>query len=229
MTLSEYINAKAKAPAISVFAMLSLVVFAFSAMVSCSLMSKWYGIIVGAVLMIGAIPFHCIGKWGYIVSFLLNSIGSGFSLSAVYIKNGYEIRISDMLMAIIPSAVILLTAGFLLQLFVRSKKVIVALACISDIVMMVVYIIRWITKDNDVFDSFAFFSLLMTLFYICIFGFAVNHEKRKTLRFISFGSFGAFIAVAFVAAFIVSEGEVLDGIEVLADTDTGVKKKRAYK
>ncbi len=226
------LDAKAKVPAISAFALLSLVIFAVASMLACSFVTRWYGIIVGLVLMIAAIPFHCLGKkekWGYIVSFLLNSIGSGFSLSAVYIKNGYEIKLIDMLLAIIPSAAILLFACLMLQFFGKSKKATVALACIADVVMMAVYIMRWITKDNDVFDSFAFFSLLMTLFYICIFGFAVNHEKRKTLRFISFGSFGAFIAVAFVAAFIVSEGEVLDGIEVLADTDTGVRKGRKKK
>lgn len=226
------LDAKAKVPAISAFALLSLVIFAFASMLTCSFVTKWYGIIVGLVLMIAAILFHCLGKkekWGYLVSFLLNSIGSGFSLSAVYIKNGYEIKITDMLLAIIPSAVMLLVICLVLQLFGKAKKAAVTLACIADVVLIVIYIIRWITKDNDVFDSFAFFSLLITFFYLCVFGFAVNHEKRKTLRFISFGSFGAFIAVAFVAAFIVSEGEVLDGIEVLADTDTGVKKGRKKK
>ncbi len=226
------LDAKAKVPAISAFALLSLVIFAFASMLACSFVTKWYGIIVGLVLMIAAIPFHCLGKkekWGYIVSFLLNSIGSGFSLSAVYIKNGYEIKITDMLLAIIPSAAILLFACLMLQLFGKAKKATVTLACIADVVLIVIYIIRWITKDNDVFDSFAFFSLLITLFYICIFGFAVNHEKRKTLRFISFGSFGAFIAVAFVAAFIVSEGDILSGMDSLVDTDAGVKKKKVYK
>ena len=226
------LNTKAKVPAISAFTLLSLVIFAFASMFACSVMTKWYGIIVGLVLMIAAIPFHCRGKdasWCYMVSFLINSTGNGFALSAVFIKNGYEVKISDMLLAIIPSAVLLLIVCLVLQLFGKAKKATVTLACIADVVLIVIYIIRWITKDNDVFDSFAFFSLLITFFYLCVFGFAVNHENRKTLRFVSFGSFGAFIAVAFVAAFVVSEGDVLDGIEVLPDTDTRVKKKKVYK
>lgn len=228
----KLIDTKAKAPAISVFALLSLVLFACSAMLACSFMTKWYGIIAGAVLMLSAIPFHCIGKkakWGYIVSFLLNSIANGFSLSAVYIKNGYEPKLSSMLSAIIPSAVILLLACLVLYFFGKSKKVAVTLACIADVAMMAVYIAQWITKDNDVFSSFAFFCLLITFFYLCVFGFAVNNDRRNTLRFISFGSFGAFIVLTFVVIFIVSEGDVLDGVEILADPDVSGKKGRKKK
>lgn len=223
------LDTKAKVPAITVFALISLVIFTISTMLSCYVMTKWYGIIVAVLLMIAAIPFHCIGKkakWGYIVSFVLNSIANGFSLSAVYIKNGYEPKLHSMLSAIIPSAVILLFVCLMMQFFGKSKKVTVTFACIADIIMMMVCIMRWITKDNDVFDSFAFFSLLITLFYLCVFGFAVNHEKRRTLRYISFGSFGAFIILTLVVAFIVSEGDVLDGIEILADTDARGKKRK---
>ena len=73
-----------------VFSLTFMGIFVLSSLLATQICQKWYGLAIGIVMMIIAIPFHCNGKkvpWGYLASFLINSIASGFVVSAYYIKN----------------------------------------------------------------------------------------------------------------------------------------------
>ena len=61
--------------------------------------------------------------------------------------------------------------------------------------------------------SFGFFTILLSLFYHCVFALTVNND-RLVLRDISFGSFGAFVIISIVVLFILTEGEILEGFDI---------------
>ena len=62
MSISNFINTKAKAFVVFIFSLISLGIFLLSTLIASIILKQWYGIIFGIFLMLIAIPFHCIGK-----------------------------------------------------------------------------------------------------------------------------------------------------------------------
>ena len=211
----NYLNTKAKAFVVFVFSLGFMGFFVLSSLFSIQICQKWYGLAIGIVMMIIAIPFHYNGKkvlWGYLSSFTINSIASGFVVSAYYIKNQAALNIYELLIATIPAAAIIFLVYIMLQNFNKTKKVTITVAGIINAVLTITTIVFWIIHGNVVF-SFGFFCSLIIFFYICVFGITINHDERSVFRDISFGSFGSFIIISVVVIFILSEGEILDGLD----------------
>lgn len=230
LNLIEFLNTKAKAFVVFLFSMVAVGLFILTTAFATAVCSKWYGLIVGVALMISAIPFHCAGKKkrvGYLISFLLNSVANGFSVSAYYLTRGISLNFYEMLFAAIPAAGILLLVYLMLQTFNKTKKVTVTIAAVIDILLIVASAVMWAVRGGLLF-SFAFFCAIVALFYICVFGVTINHDERSVLRDISFGGYGALVILTIVVIVVITGGEALDGIDFGADSD-GVKKNRKRK
>ncbi len=212
----NYLNTKAKPFVVFVFSLSSLVLFILSSLFATQICQKWYGLAIGIAMMIIAIPFHCKGKkklWGYTASFAINSIASGFIVSAYYLKYKIVLDIFSLFIGAISAAAILFLVYLMLQSFKKTKKVTVIVAAIINTVLTVSATVLWIIYGNLVF-SFGFFCSLISLFYLCVFGITINHDERSVFRDISFGSFGSLIIIAVVVIFILSGGEgILDGLD----------------
>lgn len=225
----NYLNTKAKAFVVFVFSLSFMGIFVLSSLFATQICQKWYGLAIGIVMTIIAIPFHCKGKkvlWGYLASFLINSIASGFVVSAYYIKSERAFDIHNLIIGAIPAAAIVFLVYLMLQSFNKTKKVTIIVAAIINIVLSITTIIFWIMQGNVVF-SFGFFCSLISFFYLCVFGITINHDERSVLRDISFGSFGSFIIISVVVIFILSEGEILDGFDGFGGGDDTKKAKRS--
>ena len=223
----NYLNTKAKAFVVFVFSLSFMGIFVFSSLLATQICPKWYGLAIGIVMMIIAIPFHCKGKevlWGYLASFLINSIASGFVVSAYYLKSESVLDIGSLLIGAIPAAAIVFLVYLKLQRFNKTKKVTITVAAIINVVLTITVIVFWIMHGNVVF-SFGFFCSLISFFYLCVFGITINHDERSVLRDISLGSFGSFIIISVVVIFILSEGEILDGLD-FGGGDGGKKGKK---
>lgn len=228
MMLLEYLHGKARGFVVFLFAEVAVGLLVISAAASCLVLEKWYGLIGGVLLMIAAIPFHWNGKkwkYGYWVSFLLNSVGSGMSVSALLVAKSVPSSLPQLLLAAVPAAAILLLVWLMLEIFHRSKGSTVAIVTMLNIALIVGLVVLWVTYGYR-FYCFAFFCSLLSLFYLCVFGITVEHEERSLLRDISFGSFGSFIILTVVVIFILSEGEILDGLEPDVSLGDGGKKKK---
>ena len=226
MSISNCINQKARNFTVFGFSLISLIIFPFITIIATATLKQYYGLIIGIVLMIAAIPFHCIAKKHnalYVISFLLNTIANGFSLSALYISKKINLNFNDLIVAIIPSIAILFFTYSSLEKFKNAKKLIITVFSIFSGVLTITMLIFWIIC-GDLFFSFSFFSSLILLFYICVFGITANQHQRSVLRDISFGSFGAFIILTVVVITILSEGELFDGLDF--DFGVGEKKKK---
>ena len=228
MSVMNFINTKAKAFVVFLFSLISIALFAVAAFLGVAVFKEFYGLVASLTLMILAIPFHLQGKkrkWTYTVSFLMNSVANGFSVSAYYTVKNIDLSIEGVLLAAIPTVGILLLVYLMLQTFNKTKKVTVTVACIVNGAVTVALTVFWITYGWLIF-SFGFFCSLISFFYLCVFGITVNHDERSVLRDISFGSFGSFIIITVVVIFILSEGEILEGLDGF---DVGVGSSKSKK
>lgn len=96
---------KSKNCVILLYSVISIVVFSILTNLAVSICSYGYGIMVGLILMICAIPFHLYGKQYnilYTVSFALNTIANSFSVSAYYLAKKININMLDSILSSVP-------------------------------------------------------------------------------------------------------------------------------
>lgn len=126
----------------------------------------------------------------------------------------------------VPAAAALLVIYMSLIINLKRKKAIIACGLISELILLVLFLTLRIS-DGNLFCGFACFSIIIAMFYTCVFGISVNRDERSVLRDISYGSFGAFVVITAAVIFLLTEGEVLDGLEPdIADIGISEKRKK---
>lgn len=226
MAKSKQIDIRLKPVIVFLSALAAMGIFILSTLFATSVCAKWYGLCVGIVLMLVAIPIHCQGKKSklfYALSFLVNSVANGFSVSAYYVSKSIAVSVSEMLKASLLPVLILFLVYLIVQLFPKSKKVVCISAVIVCCVALVTLLVFWIRQGGVLF-SFGFFAVLLSVFSLCVMGVTASN-RRNVLRDISFGSFGAFVMISIVVLFILSEGEILEGFDV-SGMDDGKNKSK---
>lgn len=228
MSVLNFLDKKCKAVVVFLFSLIAIGLFVFTTFFAMCVCTKGYGLIIGIVLMLLAIPFHILGKKnpiGYLISFLVNSVANGFSVSAYYLVKGIDIDLGSMIFAIIPAVAVLFIVYLMLQIWGKTKRVTVSVAVVVNVILIVAEIVLWI-KNGSVPFSFGFFSLMISMFYLGVFGITINHDERAVLRDVSFGSFGSFIILTVVVIVILSEGDILEGLDFAGDGDNSGRKKK---
>lgn len=226
MALLQFLNSKCKAVIVFMFSIIAIAAFIVTTFSATLICAKWYGLIIGIFLMLAAVPCHITGKKnraGYLFSFVLNSVGNGFSASALYLQSDIPLPFVEALIPAVPAAGILLLVYLLLQIFSKTKRFTVTTAVIINCLLIAALVVLWIMKGPAYF-SFGLFCLIISLFYLCVFGITLGRDERSVLRDISFGSFGSFIILTVVVIFVLSEGEILDGFDI--DIPRGKKGKK---
>lgn len=225
----EEINCNKRKPfVIFAFSSMALILMSVSTIIGCAIINRWFGIIAGLAFMLIALPVHILAKrhsYIYILSFLLNSIGTGLSVSAYYTVKKVYLDYTQILIAILLILCILLMTAFFLLKWPSNKKTIIVAISIVLTLLLISSIFLWVIKGLVVF-SFGFFSTLLALFYILVFAVSIN-TNRSLFRDISYGSFGGIIILTMVVILILSEGDFLD---VLDFSGGGKKsKKKSHK
>jgi hypothetical protein len=220
----DYINTKAKALVVFLSALSALAILVSSTLIAASFGLRWEGLAIGIVLMILAIPFHKLAKKLpslYVVSFLMNSIASGFSVSTYYAYKDISPDLFALVIAVLPAGAMLALAYLMVQAFPRVRSKAFPVTALMNIVLLVIAIVFWIRTGWVVF-SFGFFALLLSLFYLCVFRTVIDHDERSILKDISFGSFGSFVILTVVVVVILSEGDILE----IGSFDFGSSKRK---
>lgn len=211
----EYFSKKNGKPfVVFAFTIIAYVLFALSTIFALSICNEWYGLVIGAILMILAVPIHIFAKKHklfYILSYALNTMGSGFAVSAYYLEKQLTIIPENLFLPMLIPAIVSLVTYLLVRLLPKIKKFVLAVSTIGTIAILIALAVLWI-KNGYEFYSFAFFNSVFTLFYVVVDAVTVGEYDRLVIRDISFGSFGIFLVIAFVVIFIISEGEILDGV-----------------
>lgn len=230
--LDYFSRGKGKPFIVFFFTIIAYILFAFSTVFAISVCKEWYGLIVGAVLMVLAVPAHIFAKKHkilYLLSYILNAVGCGFATSAYYLEKQHSVVPESLFLPMLIPAIVSIFTYLLVRLFPNAKKFVLTIATIGTIAMLIAFAVMWI-KNGYEYYSFAFFNSVFTLFYVVTDAVTIGEYDRNVVRDISFGSFGIFLVIAMVVLFIISEGEILepvfDGADILTPTDSPKSKKR---
>lgn len=107
------------------FTITAYILFTFSTVFAMSVCTEWYGLIVGAVLMVFAVPSHIFAKkykFLYLLCYILNTVGSGFAASAYYLEKGHSVIPESLFLPMLIPAAVSLVTYLLVRIFPKSKK-----------------------------------------------------------------------------------------------------------
>ncbi|MBU1142376.1 MAG: hypothetical protein KKH92_01890 [Firmicutes bacterium] len=188
-------------------------------------LNQWMGLIIGVLFMFLGMIIYQFGKKipvFYIISFVLNMIGVGLSITAYYVFKAYALNQVDFIFAIMVSLSIL--AGFGLMTFIpiikRHLKITISITIIT---VFAVSLYLWLSVDEFTGLSFYFLNIIYFYMIAMIQGTPSLKDLSKEMALVSFGSF---ILISIIVLIILSEGEVLGGLDGFDGSDIAVKKKR---
>ena len=189
----------------------------------------WIGIAATVIMVAIAIGAHNLAKGrrgGYWLSYLFNAIGSGGIIGLLYAEMGWTVELPTLFSAAVPAAV--LGLALCLDSLGQGKrwhKILDVAVLIMDLLLIAASIVLWV-KGYPVFGSFAFFCGICQLFFqmTCL---IAGDKPEGKWRYLSFSGFWAFAVIAVVVIFILSEGDILDGLDL--DLGIGGKKKKSKK
>ena len=120
------------------------------------------------------------------------------------------------------SSTLLRLANLLISLF-GKKKMFIMLFGIAVGILLILSVTFWIVRGGFLY-SFEFFASLLLLFFLSVTAITISSPERVALRDLSFGAFGSFVVAALVVIAILSEGDIVDGVDIADATKKGKKK-----
>ena len=221
----DYIEKNSRWQLLSGVFALFLVLVAISTYAASLFVYEWLGIVIGCVIILLAIIPHRLGKINsaaYILSVAMNGVGTGFAISAYYIVREKPVSVPGLIFVSLISVAVYTLANLLISLF-GKKKLFVMLFGIAVGILLVLSVVFWIISGGFLY-SFGFFSALLLLFFLSVTALTLLNTERLALRDLSFGAFGSFVVAVLVVVAILSEGDIVDGVDIADVTKKGKKK-----
>ena len=182
--------------------------------------TKWIGLAIGVIFMLAGILAMILAKYLpilYLLSFVLNMIGVGLSITAYYVLKAYSLELVDFAVAIAVSIGVL--AGFsalsVIPIFKKHHKL---FASIVIIISFLSSLTLWLSVDK--FTGLSFYFLNVTYFFIVTI-IRSTDSLDDVARELAVASIGAFILISIIVFIILSEGESLS-----LDLPVGSRKKK---
>lgn len=188
--------------------------------------TKWVGIGLGACITLLALVVHLIGNditFTHLISFVMNSIAVGFSISSFYIYIEKTVELTDYL-----------TASFIGITAVIAYLILTAPKAVKDYrksyglffigITFVFASTVWIQNHQPLY-SLLFFYMIILNFYVGFSLFA-NDSLTEFLKYMSIGSFGSYIIVSIIVLVIITEGQALEGFDGFGGFGSGKKKNQ---
>lgn len=222
----DYVDSRARWKILSLSFALFIVLFALSLYSATLFVYKWIGIIFGCAVILTAIIPHRLGKKNsamYLLSISMNAIGTGLAVSAYYIVKEKPVSVTILLIMPVIAVLAYALVNLLASVFTH-KKLVLSVFGVIFLALLVLFVVLWI-KDGSFIASFGFFNTLFLIMFLAVSSLTLGNPERVALRDLSFGAFGTFVIATLLVIAILSEGDVVDGIDI-ADV-TGKNKKDA--
>ena len=175
--------------------------------------NKWIGLVVGIFFMVlGGISLSYGKKHFFfnVLSFVLNMLGVGFSITAYYVFKAYALSLYDFGFAISVSLAML--GGFGLLTFIPfMKRHLKWSIAVVIIVSFVSSLILWLTVEGFTGLSFYFLNIIYFFMVAMIKSTDSIHDLAEEMALVSLGSF---VLVSIIVLIIFTEGEVLSSTEL---------------
>jgi hypothetical protein len=187
---------------------------------------KRIGLVIGVVLMIVGILVYQLGNIHqifYYLTFLINMIAVGLSITSYYVLKAYSLTSQDFMVAIIISISVLILFSLLSRVSIikRHHKLF-----LTFFILISFFTSLSLWLSSNIFTGLTFYFLNVIYFFMI--GIVSSPESFKDIaKEMAWISFGAFILISIIVLIIISEGEALSGFDgVVFD---GEKRKRKVK
>ena len=167
------------------------------------------------VFMIGAVVAHLLSgkkvKWAYVLSYVLNAVGSGWIVGALMGVKGISTT-WQVILAMLPALFLGILYCVLVSNVDSSRKALTTGIFVGlSVLLLLAGVAMWIWVSALIGCVFLFSALFLLPLPIGI-NYALD-MPGDTYRFLSLTGFGAFFLILFAAIVILSEGDGLDGID----------------
>ncbi len=184
-------------------------------------------IIIACIWMIASILYYLFylrkntNILAVIIYAIINALISGVSISAYYsLKNvnPYKTEWVILIFALV------LTVNLCISLIIRKRIVFTVINLALTILSLCIAGYIWIDKDKSAGSSLFF----MLIVYLCfgIAQFIVEKHSQSWMKLISLSTLIMFSGILLVVLIAVSEGDVLDGLDIVLDGTSLRKRKK---
>lgn len=184
----------------------------------------WIGMVAGVLCMAGAVFLHRTGrKHGifYFLSCVLNGIGCGSFVTVYFSFAELTPTAGQLLLPILPVMAFLFLRCFLSCFFPDGRWLSLLFGALNMACGMGA-IVFWILRGG-VFFPMLYFALVLEFMQGCGLYFYLRH-RQNPWRYLSFASFGYAAIVGLAVLVVLTQGEILDGMDF---GGTGEGKKKA--
>lgn len=232
----NYLRTKGKGITVYIFFLIALALFVCSVFAGCAIFDRWFGILAGVLLSILAVPFHFfLGRKtavGHFLSYLFNTVGAGFSVSAYYTVKSVSLVIDKLAYGILSTVLVMLILCLLMVILRESKHILIVIFAIIELGLIITSIVLWVKRGGEIY-AIMHFSLVLATFYTAVLAVTVDEDERTAIRDCSFGSYG-FYLVATVVVIVILLGAMgcddcsCDGCDCsgCCDCDISATKKK---
>lgn len=176
-------------------------------------------VIFGGVLMLCAIPLHIAGKYwlpSYAFGIAVNMLGCAFYISAYYTSVGATATFLSLFLSVLAPLLYLIVLHLFVYLFPNNHKTFCVLGTLLALIGILVYVVLWIVTGREA-CSFGFFSMIICFTMTLALSYTLHKDEPWVLRYASFAGFGYFSLIAIVALAILSEGGLLEDLDLKID------------
>lgn len=174
--------------------------------------APWPGVIMGACCMLGAVPLHIVGRqrsFTYLLACLLNAVGSALFIASYFTYADKTPCFGDMLL---PVGIVVgfMAVRCLLVSFGKPGVILCLILLGMNFAAGIAVIVLWILYGGIFFPTLYF--LLIPEFMQGLLLLCSLEQGESALRYISLASFSYAFLIGLVVLFILSEGELFEGL-----------------
>ena len=176
-------------------------------------------VVFGGLLMLCAIPLHVAGRFwlpSYAFSVAVNMLGCAFYISAYYTSVGAKATILSLFLSVLAPILYLSVLHLFVYLFPNNHKTFCVLGTLLTLLGILVYVVLWIVTGRDS-CSFGFFAMIICFTMTLALSYTLHKNEPWVLRYASLAGFGYFSLIAIVALAILSEGGLLEDLDLKID------------
>ena len=188
-------------------------------------LNQWSGLIMGGLILLLSWVIYLFARkipLLYVVSFVLNMIGVGLSITSYYVFKAYALALEDFMVAYLLAIGLIIIFSMLTYVKFLKRHIKLAISLVV-LVSFISSLLLWGTVDE--FTGLSFYFLNVSYFYLIAI-MSKNESKKDLMREMSIVSFGAFFIASFIVLVVLSEGDALQLIDGADGVFHSTKKKK---
>lgn len=182
----------------------------------------WLILLIPAVLCsAGALIAHLRSKeknWAYLLSYGLNALGSGWAVGVLMGVKGI-LPAATLVLSLLPALLLGILCWIVLATIDHWPAILTLIFVVLSVALLIAGIVVWARSVPLVGCTMVFSALFLIPYPIAV-NIAMD-TAYETYRYLSFSGFGAFLLIFLVVLFVLTEGEILEGLDGGFDFDVG--------